>query len=79
MSGSMPVGILAGVRSAPGEGIEVFTGEILGENQRMRRLADSLFPGTRLTIESGVCSAHMPLRASEPVPKDEALPERDAA
>lgn len=46
--------------------IEVFTGEVLGENRRMRGLAASLFPETRFSIESGVYSVSMPLRGSEP-------------
>jgi GNAT superfamily N-acetyltransferase len=57
------------------EGVEVFTGEVLGENRRMRSLAASLFPGSQFEIEGGVYATRMPLRASS----DRALPDRDAA
>lgn len=57
--------------------IEVFTGEVLGENRRMRGLAASLFPETRFTIKGGMYSVRMPLRASEVA--NAALPDRDAA
>lgn len=48
------------------EGVEVFTGEVLGENRRMRGLAASLFPETRFALEGGVYSVRMPLCASGP-------------
>lgn len=59
------------------EGIEVFTGEVLGENRRMRGLAVSLFPGTRFSVKSGAYSVNMPLRASGPAATRR--PDRDAA
>lgn len=63
------------------EGIEAFTGEVLGENRRMRGLAASLFPGTRFALEGGVYSVRMPLRAGGPgpAPADEALLYRHVA
>lgn len=42
-------------------GIETFTGEVLGENRRMLRLAATILAGTRYTIRDGVYHVRMPL------------------
>ncbi len=47
-------------------GIEVFTGEVLGENRRMLGLAAAMFAGTDYTIKDGVYHVRMPLRTLEP-------------
>ena len=46
-------------------GIELFTGEVLGENRRMLGLV-AMFAGTGCTIEDGLCHVRMPLRTPEP-------------
>lgn len=58
-------------------GIEVFTGEVLGENHRMLRLAD-LFAGTSYTIKGALYHVRMPLRPLEPATYP-ARPSRRAA
>lgn len=59
------------------EGIEVFTGEVLGENRRMSGLASSLFPESRFSVEGGAYSVRMPLRA--PDTSNVAFPDLEAA
>ena len=46
-------------------GIEIFTGEVLGENRRMLGLA-TMFAETDYTIKDGLCHVRMPLRTLEP-------------
>ncbi len=53
-------------RRAAGRGIETFTGEVLGENQRALGLLTAAFAGTRYTMRDGVYHVRMPLRAPEP-------------
>ncbi len=48
--------------SAAGRGIETFTGEVLGENQRALGLLTSVFAGTRYAMKDGVYHVRMPLR-----------------
>ena len=45
-------------------GIEIFTGEVLGENRRMLSLA-AMFAETDYTMEDGVWHVRMPLRTLE--------------
>ncbi len=47
-------------------GIEIFTGEVLGENRRMLGLA-AMFAETDYTIKDGLWHVRMPLRSLEPV------------
>ena len=46
-------------------GIEIFTGEVLGENRRMLGLA-AMFAETTYTIRDGLYHVRMPLRTFEP-------------
>ena len=46
-------------------GIEIFIGEVLGQNRRMLGLA-AMFVGTAYTIEDGLYHVRMPLRTPEP-------------
>ncbi len=46
-------------------GIEIFTGEVLGENRSMLGLA-AMFAGTDYAIRDGLCHVRMPLRPLEP-------------
>jgi GNAT superfamily N-acetyltransferase len=45
-------------------GVEVFTGEVLGQNRRMLELA-AVFAGTEHAVEDGLCRVRMPLRTLE--------------
>ncbi len=47
-------------------GIEIFIGEVLGNNRRMLDLAATMFAGTDYTIEGGLCHVRMPLRTPQP-------------
>ena len=53
-------------RHAAGRGIETFTAEVLGENQRALGLLTTVFAGARYAVRDGVYHVRMPLRAPDP-------------
>ena len=54
------------VASAASRDVEIFTGEVLGENQRALGLVTAVFAGTRYTLRGGAYHVRMPLRAPGP-------------
>jgi GNAT superfamily N-acetyltransferase len=57
---------------ATDQGVETFTGAVLGENRRMLGLVRSTFAGVGYAIGDGAYQVNVPLRAPEPAVRPEA-------